>query len=139
MFTLFRVFTLVMMLVLPCVGCSGVSSVDAGLDVSEVAVLDDDYLTEVGVEKGESFALDVIVPLKKGYTITGALFDPGMLRMERHIEYHEDGVKRMRYLFTATGDGTCDVLIKMTPLEGGQSDVFRKVSVMVGESKGLFE
>jgi len=138
MFILSRIFMLVSMFVLLCAGCAGVSSVDVGLDVSEVAVLDDDYLTEITVEKGESFALDVIVPLKKGHIITGALFDPGMLRMERHIEYHEDGVKRARYLFTVTGDGASDVFIKMAPVEGGQAEVFRKVGVLAGESKGLF-
>ncbi|WP_319543632.1 hypothetical protein [uncultured Pseudodesulfovibrio sp.] len=119
-------------------GCFGSSSLETGLSPAEHIEIDDDYSTEVTLERGDVLAVDMLNPLGKGYRISGASFDPSMLRMERFFEYTEDGESRARYLFTALMDGSSDILIKMKPLQGGTEEVYRQVTVGTGENDGLF-
>ncbi|EGB14019.1 hypothetical protein DND132_0804 [Pseudodesulfovibrio mercurii] len=100
--------------------------------------MDDGYATALSVEKDDVFALDVLRPTAKGYRITGAAFDPEMLRMERYLEYDDDGEPRARYLFTALAEGATDVLIRMSPEAGGEVDVYRQVTVTIGKGRGFF-
>ncbi|BCS87573.1 hypothetical protein [Pseudodesulfovibrio sediminis] len=124
--------------ILSICGCSGSSSVDGGLNVSEILTLDNEYESEISTETDQMFALDMNNPLAKGHKLTGASFDPSLLRMERFIEYEDDGM-RARYLFTALMDGKCEVLIKMQAISGGEEEVFKRVSVTIGgEDDGWF-
>ena len=118
--------------------CSGGSSVNGGLSPAETIVLDDDYGNALKVEKNDVFALDLLRPTAKGYRITGAAFDPEMLRMERYLEY-DDGEPRARYLFTALEEGATDVLVRMTPEGGGDAVVYRQVTVTVTVGGGWFD
>lgn len=120
-------------------GCAGSSSVDGGLNPTETIVLDEDFSAAIAVEKGDVFALDMQSPQTKGYRISGAFFDPDMLRMERFLEYDDDGQARARYLFTAVAEGATDVLIRMTPEGGGDAVIYRQVTVTVGKGKGWFD
>ncbi|MGE4421153.1 MAG: hypothetical protein AB7D39_02545 [Pseudodesulfovibrio sp.] len=90
------------------------------------------------MEKNQVFAMDVLRPTAKGYYITGAAFDPEMLRMERYLEYDDDGEPRARYLFTALQEGSTDVLVRMTPVAGGDVVTYRQVTVTIGSGGGLF-
>lgn len=125
--------------VLTLIGCSGVSSVDGGLEPVETIVLDDEFSASVSVDKGDVFALDMVDPFAKGYTVTGAFFDPAILVMERFITYEDDGRTRVRYLFTVIGEGVTDVLVKMQRTSGGEEMVYKEVSVRIGSDKGWFD
>ncbi|WP_129586462.1 hypothetical protein [Pseudodesulfovibrio hydrargyri] len=103
----------------------------------ETIVLDDEYNAALSVDKDQVFALDMLRPAAKGYRITGAAFDPAMLRMERYLEY-DDGEPRARYLFTALQEGVSDVLIRMVPVAGGDVTTYRQVTVTVGSGGGWF-
>jgi len=138
MFKFFNNFALVVVCFFLLAGCFGSSSVETGLNPAELIEIDDDYSTEVQLERGEVLAVDMPNPLAKGYRISGASFDPSMLRMERFLEYTEDGESRARYLFTVLMDGSSDILIKIKPLQDGTEDVYRQVTVGTGESDGLF-
>lgn len=132
-------FVIFSFFVLAVAGCSGASSVDGGLNPVETLVLDDEYAATLNVEEHEIFALDVIRPVAKGYRISGAFFDPSILRMERYLEYEEDGEPRARYLFAGLAGGACDVLVRMVPDGGGEMEVYRQVTVTVGRAKGWFD
>lgn len=119
-------------------GCFASSDVNGGFDPGETLWLDDDFSEALSIEKDETFALDVRVPEKKGYRLVGASFDPTMLRLEHYLTYDDDGEPRARYIFTALGNGTSDVLVKMEPVSGGDPEVYRMVSVNVSEDDGLF-
>lgn len=112
-------------------GCYGGYSPDTGLDVSEIVYLDGEYETGVSVERGAVFGLDVAEPLASGYQVSGAAFDPAMVRMERYLSYDDDGTPRVRYLFTALAVGASDVNVKMRPAAGGPEDVYRTAHVVV--------
>ncbi|WFS61246.1 hypothetical protein LF599_11230 [Pseudodesulfovibrio thermohalotolerans] len=120
-------------------GCSGFSSVDGGISPVETIVLDDEYGAAVNVEKNDVFALDVSRPSSKGYRISGAAFDPEMLRMERYFEYDDDSGPRARYLFSALEEGATDVLIRMTPEAGGETVVYRQVAVSIGSGNAWLD
>ncbi len=139
MFRKVGVFAICAVFVLALSGCSGSSSVDGGLEPVETLVLDGEYASALNVEENEVFALDVIRPLAKGYRISGAFFDPSILRMERYLEYDDDGESRARYLFTGLTGGACDVLVRMVPVGGGEMVVYRQVTVSVGPPKGWFD
>ncbi|WP_319585186.1 hypothetical protein [uncultured Pseudodesulfovibrio sp.] len=91
------------------------------------------------MNKNDVFALDVASPVGKGFKITGAAFDPEMLRMERFLEYDDDGEPRARYLFTAQEEGVTDVLVRMVPVAGGDATTYRQVSVTIGAGGGWFD
>jgi hypothetical protein len=132
------VFALCPFFILVLSACSGTSSVNGGLSPAETTVLDEDYSTTLRVEKNDVFALDVLRPTAKGFHITGAAFDPVMLRMERYLEYDDDGEPRARYLFTALQEGVTDVLVRMTPDAGGDAITYRQVTVTIGSGGGWF-
>lgn len=135
MFRIISFLSIMMCFVLFGVGCSTSSTVETGLDVAEALTLDGEYQSEIEVETGDVFALDMNNPLPKGYKLTGAAFDPDLLRMERFIEYDDDGM-RARYLFTALNSGTCDLLIRMRAVSGGEIEVFKHVTVMIDREGG---
>jgi hypothetical protein len=120
-------------------GCAGSSSVDGGLSPVETIVLDDEYNATLDVNKDAVFALDLLRPTAKGRRITGAVFDPEMVRMERYLEYDDDGEPRARYLFTALQEGVSDVLIRMVPVAGGDVSTYRQVTVTIGSGGGWFD
>jgi hypothetical protein len=74
---------------------------------------------------------------RNGHTLTGAAFDPGVLRLDHYLEYDEGG-RRARYMFTTLENGLTDVLIKMEPAGGGDAQVYKRVSVNVGSGTSLF-
>ena len=136
MFTKICRIALLAIFILTSPGCFGGYSDDVGLEVSDVVFLNDDYEAEIAVEKGEAFGVDVPYPADGAYTISGASFDPELFRMERYLEYEEDGEPRIRYLFTAVADGAGDVNVKMRPVSGGSEDIYRTVRVTVGGGSG---
>ena len=125
--------------VLMSLGCSGASSVNGGLEPVETIVLDETFTVRVSIDRNEVFALDMHNPIAKGYRISGAFFDPNALMMDRFIDYDDDGEPRVRYLFTGLADGVSDVLIKMTPVSGGDAMVYKEISVKIGGGRGLFD
>jgi hypothetical protein len=131
-------FAFFMFFILTLSACSGASSVDGGLSPVETIVLDTEYSAVLSVDKNKVFALDLLRPSAKGYRITGAAFDPMMLRMERYLEYDDDGEPRARYLFTALQEGVTDVLVRMVPVAGGDVTTYRQVSVTIGSGGGWF-
>nr|WP_321257617.1 hypothetical protein [uncultured Pseudodesulfovibrio sp.] len=138
MFRFFNVLALSVVCLFVLTACFSSSSVETGLNPAELIEIDDDYSTNVTLERGEVLAIDMPNPLVKGYTISGASFDPSMVRMERFLEYSEDGESRARYLFTLLMEGSSDILIKMEPLQGGTEEVYRQITVGTGENEGLF-
>lgn len=138
MFKFFSMLVSFIVCVFMLTACFSSSSIETGLNPAELIEIDDDYSTEILLERGEVLAVDMPNPLAKGYRISGASFDPSMVRMERFLEYSEDGDSRARYLFTVLMDGSSDILIKMEPLQGGTEEVYRQITVSTGESKGLF-
>ena len=138
MFDIFRKLAVLTMIVLFFAGCGASSSVNGDFDPVETMELDGEYESNVSVEIGEIFALDMFIPLSKGYTIIGASFDPSMFKLEHYLEYDDDGTPRARYLFMVLADGASDILIKMEPLSGGDVVVYKQIGVMVGGDRGLF-
>ncbi|XXJ20143.1 hypothetical protein ACR42D_11485 [Desulfovibrio caledoniensis] len=138
MFNKIYFFALFPFFILALSGCSGASSVDGGLSPVETIVLDTEYSAALNVDKNEVFALDLLRPSAKGYRITGAAFDPVMVRMERYLEYDDDGEPRARYLFTALQEGVTDVLVRMVPVAGGDVTTYRQVTVTIGSGGGWF-
>jgi hypothetical protein len=132
-------FALCPFFILALSACSGVSSVNGGLSPVETIVLDDEYNAALSVDKNEVFALDLLRPSAKGYRITGAAFDPEMVRMERYLEYDDDGEPRARYMFTALQEGVSDVLVRMVPVAGGDVTTYRQVTVTIGSGGGWFD
>lgn len=118
--------------------CSEYSGVNGGLDPDATLFLDGDYLFELSIEKGEVFALDVLIPLQKGHDLVGASFDPDVCRLEHYLQYDEDGAPRARYIFTTLEKGASDVLIKMAPIQGGDVEIYKQVSLRIGDDNGLF-
>jgi len=120
------------------VGCGASYSVDTGVEPTEMLVLDGDFEFSETIEKGEVIALDMRLPIKSGYVIIGASFDPEILKLEHYIEYTGDEEPRARYMFTALADGMSDVLVKMQPKGGGDVEVFKRISINIGEKNSLF-
>lgn len=139
MFKKISFFALCPFFILALSACSGVSSVNGGLSPVETIVLDDEYNAALSVDKNEVFALDLLRPSAKGYRITGAAFDPEMVRMERYLEYDDDGEPRARYMFTALQEGVSDVLVRMVPVAGGDVTTYRQVTVTIGSGGGWFD
>jgi hypothetical protein len=108
MFGIFRNFVLATMVILVFVGCGVSSSVNGGFEPVEILVLDDDYESTISLNKGEIFALDILIPFAKGYRVIGASFDPSMLRLEHYLEYDDDGSIRTRYMFLTLAEGVSD-------------------------------
>jgi len=132
-------FAFLLIFILALSACAGSSSVNGGLSPVETIVLDDEYSAALSVGKNEVFALDVLSPAAKGYRITGAAFDPVMLRMERFLEYDDDGEPRARYLFTAMQEGVSDVLVRMVSVDGGDVITYRQATVTIGSGGGWFD
>ncbi|NDV19006.1 hypothetical protein GO013_06185 [Pseudodesulfovibrio sp. JC047] len=138
MTSFYRCFTVVLVCLFGLAGCFGSVADQTGLNPAERIEIDDDYATEVVVDRGDVLAVDLASPLGKGYRISAASFDPSMIRMERFLEYTEGEERRVRYLFTVLMDGTSDILIKMRPIDGGAEEVFRQVTVKTNAQDGLF-
>lgn len=126
------------MIVLAFLGCSAGSSVETGISPSTTLTLDEQYETIVHASRGDVLAFDMAVPVDKGYVLSGASFDPNMLRMERYVEYQDSGTPRAHYLFTVLTEGASDVLVKMAPVAGGESEIYRQVTVTTAKSDGWF-
>lgn len=124
--------------ILVLAACSASSSVDGGFEPAETVFLDGEYEYTTSVEQGEVVALDVLIPSQKGYKVVGASFDPDMLRLDHYLEYDDDGTRRARYIFTPIAEGTNDVLVKMTPLSGGDIEIYKQVTIHVVKDEGLF-
>lgn len=124
-----------MTLVLFVAGCGVFFSDDAGvegtIDPTVMLMLDDDFELSEGVEVGDVLGLDMAVPVKGGYVMDGASFDPAMLRLEHYLEYDREGEPRAQYMFTALAAGTTDVLVKMRPMSGGDGEIYKRVTVNV--------
>jgi hypothetical protein len=138
MFGLFNKIGFFVVFILLLFGCGVPFSEDAGFDPTEILVLDDKYDSSVSLEKGEIFALDMRIPLDKGYEVIGASFDPVMLRLEHYLKYDEEGTERVVYMFSALMKGITDVLVKMKSISGGEVEIYKRVSVKVGGDDNFF-
>jgi hypothetical protein len=125
------------MVVLLILGCGASYDASTGLEPTKVLDLNEGFDFSVTVEKGEVLALDLRAPAAEGYRLVGASFDPAVLRLARYVERGEGG-RQARYLFTAKENGLTDVLIKMQSGEGGNVEIFKRISVNVGSRRGLF-
>ena len=119
-------------------GCSALSSGNAVTEASQFLRLDGDFEAEASIEKGETVALDMRKPEKSGYAVVGASFDPKMLALVNYLVYDDEGQGRVQYMFQALVNGTSDVLVKMEPKVGGETEVFKRVTVHVGEDDSFF-
>ncbi len=119
-------------------GCGIFSGSTAGVEPTKTLDLDDGFDHSESVEKRDVLGLDMRIPEKSGYRVIGASFDPSMFQLERFLKYVEDGQPRAQYLFIVLADGTSDILIKMEPVEGGSVEIYKRVTVNVGEGGGLF-
>jgi len=117
--------------VLLMAGCGVFSSVDGELEPSEILSLDGQFEFSEVLEYRENIALDVRVPVKSGYEIVGASFDPDMLRLDNFFEYDDGGERRVKYIFTAIAAGASDVLVKMQPVGGGDIEIYKRVTISV--------
>ena len=115
------------------VSCGASLGVESGVEPTEVLYLDGEYGVAITMEKGEILALDMRVPIKSGYTIVGASFDPIVLKLEHFLEYKDGDEPRAQYMFTLLTDGTTDILVKMQPLTGGDSVVYKSITVNICE------
>ena len=126
-----------MMFILFMWGCGASFDADGGVEPTETLVVDGGFEFAETIEKGEILALDMRVPVKSGYVVVGASFDPEVLRLEHFLTY-DDGEPRARYLFMALANGTSDILVKMQPVGGGQVELYKRVTVNVGDNDTLF-
>lgn len=114
-------------------GCGVFSSDLAGLEPNETLTLDDEFEMAATIGKEEIIALDMREPVKSGYEIIGTSFDPEVLELVHYLRYDDDGERRVVYMFKAGNDGGTDVLIKMKPSAGGRTEVYKRVTVNIGD------
>lgn len=138
MFGKFIVNTCLMTVILLSMGCGVFSSVESGVEPTEVLILDGGYEFAETIEKGEILALDMREPVKSGYEIIGASFDPAVLNLVQFLNIQSEKGPRVQYMFKAMADGMTDVLIKMKPTSGGDAEVYKRISVNVGNDDRLF-
>lgn len=119
-------------------GCGVFSSDTSGLEPNETLTLDDDFEMAATIGKGELISLDMREPVKSGYVIVGTSFDPEVLSLVHYLQYDDDGDRRVQYIFKAAGDGGTDVLIKMEPSGGGQIEIYKRVTVNIGDDSILW-
>ncbi len=126
------------MVVLFVCGCGVFSSVETGVEPTEILSLDGEFEFSETLEKGETLALDMREPTKSGYIIVGTAFDPELLRLDHYLKYDDDGVRRLQYIFTMLENGTSDILVKMEPIGGGDIEIYKSIRVNIGEDGKLF-
>jgi len=95
--------------------------------------LDGEFEYVEKIEKGKVIAFDMNTPAASGFQVIGASFDPDILKLEGFLEYERDGKERVQYDFRARENGSTDVLIKMKPRVGGGAEVYKRITVFVGE------
>lgn len=92
-------------------------------------VLDGEQDHAGSLPAGRLLTLDMRDPGASGYVFAGTSFDAALLRLDG-IQPAEGG--RVRYLFTALGQGECEVLIKIRKTEPGyRPDVFKRVRLTI--------
>ena len=124
----------VLIIILFFAGCGASVGVDSGIEPTETLDLDGEFESSMSLEKGDVIGLDMRLPVKSGYRIVGAAFDPSLLRLEHYLEYDDDGEARAEYLFSLLADGASDILIKMQPMAGGDVEIYKRVSVIIGRT-----
>ena len=139
MFNKIRFFLLFLLFVLLLSGCGATLSGDSGIEPTEILDLDDEAEAKITIDKTEVVALDMRVPKKSGYKLVGASFDPEILQMVHYLEYDDDGQPRTQYMFQAVAKGSTTVLVKMQPEGGGDVEVYKQITVNVGQNNGLFD
>lgn len=139
MFGKFGVNAFLAIFILFALGCGASFGNGGGVEPTEVLELDGDFELSVKIEKEDVLGIDMREPFKSGYKLIGASFDPEILGMVHFLRYDDDGVPRVQYMFQPKVDGTTDVLFKMEPLAGGgDPEIYKRVTVSVGEDKSLF-
>lgn len=138
MFGKISLCVVVLSFVLLAAGCGASLGVESDIEPTKTLVLDDEFESTVSLERGDVLGLDMRLPGKSGYKVVGASFDPSLFRLDHFLEYKADGESRAQYLFALLADGASDILIKMQPLAGGDVEIFKRVSVTIGEDDGLF-
>lgn len=123
----------VLMFILFLGGCGALSNDMDGISPDKTAVLDGEFEYVEKIEKGKVIAFDMNTPVSSGFQVIGASFDPDILKLEGFLEYERDGKERVQYDFRARKNGSTDVLIKMKPRVGGGAEVYKRITVFVGE------
>ena len=131
-------FIIILTFVLFLSGCSVLSSENGVTSPSQFVQLNEVFEAKTSISKGETVALDLRTPKKSGYRLVGASFDPEMLTLVNYLLYEDDERERVQYVFEALADGVSDVLIKMEPVEGGPTEIFKQVTIHVGEDDSFF-
>ncbi|CCH47277.1 hypothetical protein [Pseudodesulfovibrio piezophilus] len=120
------------------VGCGVFYSDEDGVDSMKTLFLDDGFEFVVNIEKGESHAVDMPEPKTAGYVIVGASFDPHLLKLIHYTKYEKQDETRVQYAFKALADGSSDILVKMVPVKGGDSVLYKRISINVGDKRSVF-
>ena len=128
----FRLAPLILCLTLVALltaGCAHMPQMLGGTG-NENLWLDGEQKHETTLPVGRTLTLDMRDPALSGYIFSGTLFDSNLLRLE-NIEPYDAG-QRVRYRFTTTAEGECDIVIKIRKNEAGQySDVFKRIRVTI--------
>ncbi|QGY40857.1 hypothetical protein GM415_12205 [Pseudodesulfovibrio cashew] len=130
--------TCLTMFILLTAGCGVFSGGGSGVEPSQTLALDDGFEFSVRIEKGKLLGLDMPLPNKGGYRITGASFDPSILGLVNFQESRDGGEPRLLYVFKTLQNGTTEVLFKMEKPGDGHEEIYKRATVNVGEKKGLF-
>lgn len=138
MFGKFGLNVCLAIIVLFTLGCGASFSNDGGIEPTDTLNLDDEFELSVKIEKEDILGVDMREPFKSGYKLIGASFDPEILSMVHFLRYDDDGEPRVQYMFQPHADGTTDVLFKMEPISGGDVEVYKRVTVNVGNDDSLF-
>jgi len=125
-------------IVLFALGCGASFSNEGGIEPTETLDLDNEFEVSVKIEKEDVLGVDLREPFKSGYKLIGASFDPEILSMVHFLQYVDDGEQRVQYMFQPHADGTTDILFKMEPISGGDVEVYKRVTVNVGNKGSLF-
>ena len=138
MFGRFWVNACLTIFILFALGCGASFSGEGGVEPTEILDMDGEFELSVKIEKGDILGVVMKEPLKSGYKLIGASFDPAVINLIHFLPFDDAGLRRVQYMFQPEADGTTDILFKMEPIAGGDIEVFKRVTVNVGTDDSIF-
>ena len=113
-------------------GCGMMFGNDSGYsDVVEIA-LDEPNDVPITMALGQNLVVDMVHPGQKGRELTGASFDPAMLKLVHFSLETDDGIPMARYVFEAVGVGIVGVVFKAAA-PGGEPETYRSMTVEINK------
>ncbi|QJB58082.1 hypothetical protein [Pseudodesulfovibrio sp. zrk46] len=119
-------------------GCGAFSSSESGMEPTKTVELEENFELSVKIEKEGLLGVEMPDPVKSGYKLTGASFDPKILGLVNYLEFDNDGQRWVQYMFKPVDDGTSDILFKMAPISGGDAEIYKRLTVNVGKDDTFF-